>query len=306
MGTPEFSIPSLESLLSSGHRIAAVYTRRPAKKDRGQALELTPVHRWASARELEVFTPGTFKNGKNLENLRRLEPDLIVVAAYGLILPRDLLIIPKYGCINVHPSLLPRWRGCAPLERCLMSNDTETGVCIMEIDEGLDSGGIISMTKLAIDRDSDINSIRKKLSLVGAKMLVEAMDEIEHNGKIVSRAQNSTLATFADKITQLDATINWSEDSVVSIHRKIMALNDSVGVFLVHRSNKIKLIRSDYTIQISGEQIKTPGKIADKKFSLACRDGLLRILEMQREGKKIMTTADFINGYKFEVGDSIE
>lgn len=302
MGTPEFAIPVLEEIIGSKHEILAVYTRQPKESNRGKKLQNTPIHNLALKNNIKIFTPRTFKNDKNLDDLKLLKPDLVVVVAYGLILTRGLLDIPKYGCINIHPSLLPRWRGCAPLERCLMSDDRETGVCIMEVDEGLDSGNIIKTYKTKIEKDTDIISLKKELSLAGTKMLMETIDEIEKTGVIKSIKQPEAGITIADKITNEDAIIDWINDSTVHIHRKIMALCDSVGVHILHSGNKIKLIKSDYILQKSNLK---PGTIADENFSIGCKDGILKPLVLQKEGKKPITVKDFINGYRFNVGDSI-
>jgi methionyl-tRNA formyltransferase len=303
MGTPEFAIPSFEHLLNSCHRIVGVYTRKPSKGPGRQKLHQPPIYNLASARNIDIFTPGTFKNGKNLADLRLLKPDLVVVVAYGLILPRELLKIPKYGCLNVHPSLLPRWRGCAPIERCLMSDDSETGVCIMKVDEGIDSGEIISTRKIEISRNTNIRSLRRNLAIIGSEMLLDVIDELQKCGKISSTKQDDSLATFAPKINASDSIVNWQSDSVVKIHRKIMALNDSFGVNITHRNNRLKLILSDYVLKKnSGENV---GKIVDDKFSIGCTDGILKILEIQRMGKKIITIENFVNGYRFNIGDDI-
>jgi methionyl-tRNA formyltransferase len=251
---------------------------------------------------MQIFTPSTFKNKKNFDNLKTLEPDLVVVVAYGLILPKELLEIPNYGCINVHPSLLPRWRGCAPMERCLMSDDNETGVSIMKIGEGLDSGEIISLHRVGIDRHTDIRSLRRDLARLGAEMLGDSTDRLERDGQIPSTKQDDHLATFAQRIDPSDGVVNWQSDGVVKIHRKIMALNDSFGVNILHGNNKLKLIASDYVL---GENSINAGKIIDNQFSLGCRDGILKILEIQREGKKPLAIENFLNGYRFNIGDAI-
>jgi methionyl-tRNA formyltransferase len=303
MGTPEFAIPSLNQLKNSGHEIACVYTRKSSKRGRGQKLHYTPIYNLAVASNLKIFTPSTFKNGKNLDELKTLKPDLIVVVAYGLILPKELLEIPRYGCLNVHPSLLPRWRGCAPMERCLMSDDMETGVCIMKVNEDLDSGEIISTHRIKIDQSTDIRFLRRNLSIVGAEMLVKTIDALEKTGQIYSIGQDDRLATFAPKIGPSDSIVNWHNDSVIKIHRKIMAINDSFGVNILHRNNKLKLMVSNYILkENSSENI---GKIVDNRFFLGCRDGVLKILEIQREGKKPLPIKSFINGYRFNVGDTI-
>lgn len=305
MGTPEFAIPALSELINSGHEIIGVYTKQPKRVDRGKKIKNTPVHDLALKYNIPVFTPKTFKNGKNLEDLIRLKPDLVTVVAYGLILTKEVLEIPKYGCINIHPSLLPRWRGCAPIERCLMSDDTETGVCIIKVDEGLDSGDIISSYKTKITNETDIVSLKKELSDIGSKMLLDTVNEIEkNNGNIKTIKQSNIGITIADKITNNDAIIDWENDDVIQIHRKIMALNDSVGVHIKHNNNVIKIIKSSYIIDNKTNNI--PGTIIDKKFSIVCKNGILKPLILQREGKKAVNINDFVNGYRFDIGEKID
>ncbi|MDR2778231.1 MAG: methionyl-tRNA formyltransferase, partial [Rickettsiales bacterium] len=238
MGTPEFAVPFLNRLLESGQDVVGVYTRKPAKRERGQRLHPTPIHELALAKNVPVFTPSTFKNGKNIDALVVLKPDLIVVVAYGLLLPRELLDIPRYGCLNIHPSLLPRWRGCAPMERCLMSGDTETGICLMKIAEGLDDGDIVSSRKIPIEMDTDIESLRRNLAPIGIGMLMDALETLERDGFIPATKQDDTLATFSPKIAEEDALVNWQNDSIREIHGKIMALNDSCGVHLLHSGTR--------------------------------------------------------------------
>ena len=292
MGTPEFSIPTLEKLLDTNNIIEAVYTRKPAESGRGKKIQNTPVHDFAVKHGLQVFTPSTFKKGKNLEKIREIKPDLIVVVAYGLILPRELLEIPKFGCINLHPSLLPKYRGCAPIE---------TGVCVMKIAEGLDNGDIIATTKIKINKDTDIKFLKDTLSKIGADMIVDVVNKISNNEKLEYIKQNDNLATFTDKITDEDGKIDWTTDDVVTIHKKIRALNESVGIYMFHNNNRIKILKSDY---ILNDGINF-GEIVDKYFSIQCNGGILKPLILQKEGKKAMDVKSFINGYRFNIGDKI-
>ncbi|MDR1425463.1 MAG: methionyl-tRNA formyltransferase [Rickettsiales bacterium] len=304
MGTPEFAVPFLKILLDSGQNVIGVYTKKPKKSGRGQKLCGTPIHNLALAENIPVFTPATFKNGKNLEELKVLKPDLIVVVAYGLLLPGELLAIPRYGCINVHPSLLPRWRGCAPMERSIMSGDRETGICLMKIDEGLDSGDIISSSKISLEMTTDIDSLRRDLASMGIRMLTDAIEIIERDGSIPATIQESAGVTFSSKITDEDSLVDWQKDDVKTIHGKIMALNDSLGVHLVHRGCRLKLLKSSYTL--GSKAAEKRGIIVDKNFSISCVNGTLKILKLQREGKRPLDLEDFLNGYRFNVGDRIE
>ena len=303
MGTPEFALPTLQKLIDSQNEILAVYTRKGKKSNRGFKLQNTPVYELAEKNNLKIFTPPTFKNCKNLEELKIIKPDLIVVVAYGLILPKELLDIPKYGCLNLHPSLLPKYRGCAPMERCLLSNDTETGVCVMKVAEGLDDGDIIDIYKCPIDKNTDIVYLKQHLANIGSDIMIKTIEKIAKGENINLIKQDNTKATFTDKITNDDAKIDWLNESVTTIHNKIRALNDSVGVYLYHNNNRIKLLKSDYILKENNKNIAT---IADKFFSVNCKDGVLKLITVQKEGKKAMNIKDFINGYRFNIGDKVE
>lgn len=303
MGTPDFAVPTLQKLIDNEKDVVAVYTRKAKKSNRGFKLQNTPIYEVAEKHNIKIFTPATFKNGKNLDELKELKPDVIVVVAYGLILPKELLDIPTYGCINLHPSLLPRYRGCAPMERCLLSGDKESGICIMKVDEGLDSGDIIDIYKCDIDKNMDIQELKEKFSIIGADMILKIIEKLEKGENLNYIKQDHSLATFTDKITNEDAKIDWQNDSVITIHNKIRALNDSVGVYLYHNNNRIKLIKSDYILKENNTNLAT---IQDKYFSINCKDGILKIITLQKEGKKAMNIKDFVNGYKFNIGDKIE
>lgn len=303
MGTPDFAVPTLQKLIDNEKDVVVVYTRKAKKSNRGFKLQNTPIYEVAEKHNIKIFTPATFKNGKNLDELKELKPDVIVVVAYGLILPKELLDIPTYGCINLHPSLLPKYRGCAPMERCLLSGDEESGICIMKVDEGLDSGDIIDIYKCDIDKNMDIQELKEKFSIIGADMILKIIEKLEKGENLNYIKQDHSLATFTDKITNEDAKIDWQNDSVITIHNKIRALNDSVGVYLYHNNNRIKLIKSDYILKENNTNLAT---IQDKYFSINCKDGILKIITLQKEGKKAMNIKDFVNGYKFNIGDKIE
>lgn len=303
MGTPDFAVPTLQKLIDNEKDVVAVYTRKAKKSNRGFKLQNTPIYEVAEKHNIKIFTPATFKNGKNLDELKELKPDVIVVVAYGLILTKELLDIPTYGCINLHPSLLPKYRGCAPMERCLLSGDEESGICIMKVNEELDSGDIIDIYKCDIDKNMDIQELKEKFSIIGADMILKIIEKLEKGENLNYIKQDHSLATFTDKITNEDAKIDWQNDSVITIHNKIRALNDSVGVYLYHNNNRIKLIKSDYILKENNTNLAT---IQDKYFSINCKDGILKIITLQKEGKKAMNIKDFVNGYKFNIGDKIE
>lgn len=305
MGTSDFSVPALKCLISSKYDIIGVFTKKPKKANRGQKISFSPIYKVAEENNLNIFTPPTFKNGKNIDLLRELKGDLIVVASYGLILTKEVLDSVKYGAINIHPSLLPRWRGSAPIERALLSDDEETGVCIMKVEEGLDSGCIIKCERIKIDKNTEIEPLSNHLSQVGAKLLLEAINDIEKSGKIAGVEQNEELVSVAEKITIDDAIINWNIDSVWEIYKKIRTLGGSVGIFINHKGNKIKILKADFEQNNHDNTGKTATITNAKGFYIQCMDGILKPLIVQREGKKQMNIKDFLNGYKIEDEDKI-
>lgn len=296
MGTPNFAIPVFEKLIKSKHRLLGVYTRRPKKANRGQQLQTTPIHKIAEKNNLKIFTPLNLRNEKEQQILKALQPDLIIVVAYGLIIPEAVLNIPKYGCLNIHPSLLPRWRGSAPIERCLLSEDTETGVCIMKLDAGMDTGDVIKMKKITITSEMTIDYLHNNLALMGAEMLIEVVDEIEKtNGNITTYKQDDNLATLAPKIEKEEGKINFV-NSINYIDRQIRTFGKTTGAYIIHNNNRIKIIQANFEKQ---DKIQNEIGFVYKDFSFQCKDGLLKPLILQKEGKKPVEIKDFLNGYKF-------
>ncbi|MDR2760222.1 MAG: methionyl-tRNA formyltransferase, partial [Rickettsiales bacterium] len=276
MGASNFSLPALGQLAASRHEIVGVFTKKPKKANRGQKLSFSPVYKFAEKNNLKIFMPATFKNEKNASLARNLDADLITVVSYGLILSESVLRGTKYGAINIHPSLLPRWRGSAPIERALLAGDEETGVCIMEMSEGVDSGRIIDCERVKITRETDLESLSRQLSEIGARLLMKAIAEIEKTGKILGREQGEDGAIFAEKITKEDAKINWLTDSVAVIHRKIIALGKTPGIFIKLGGNRIKILKADFELGECADKNKI-GAVTDKKnFFIQCADGILK------------------------------
>jgi methionyl-tRNA formyltransferase len=300
MGTSNFSTPTLEQLISSKHEIVGVFTKKPKEADRGKKLSFSPIYKIAEKNGLKIFTPPTFKNNKNTEMATELGADLIVVVSYGLILTKGVLESTKYGAINIHPSLLPRWRGSAPMERTLLSGDKESGVCIMKVGEGIDDGCVIRCEKLELTKEMDLEFLSDHLSKRGAEMLLSVIDDIEKTGKIVGMEQDDALATLAEKVTNEDAIINWKTDSVEKIHNKIRALGNSVGIFIHNGGNKIKILKADFELSKCEDTSKIGSVIDVKRFCIQCVDGILKPLVMQRGGGRAMEVKDFINGYRME------
>lgn len=296
MGTPNFAIPAFEFLIKSKHKILGVYTRRPKKANRGQQLQITPIHKLAEKNNLKIFTPLNLRSEKEQQILKDLKPDLIVVVAFGLIIPENVLNIPKYGCVNIHPSLLPRWRGSAPIERCLLSEDSETGVCIMKLDSGMDTGDVIKTKKIIITSEMNFEYLHNHLSLLGAEMLLEVIDIIEKtDGNITTYKQDNTLTTLAPKIEKEEAQINFN-NSIHYIDRQIRTFGNTIGSYIIHNNSRIKIIKADFEKQ---NEVKNEIGFLYKNFSFQCKDGILKPLILQKEGKNPIKIKDFLNGYKF-------
>lgn len=306
MGTSSFAIPVLEKLLKTKHDIIGVFTKKPKNADRGQKLQASPIFILAEKNKLNIFTPITFKNGKNIDLIEQLKPDLIVVVSYGLILTKEVLNSSRFGAINIHPSLLPKWRGCAPLERSLMSDDKETGVCVMQVTEGLDDGNVLKCEKLSLNKEIDIEDLTNYLSNKGSELLIDVINDIDKNRQIPKGIeQNHTNATFADKITNEDAKINFFTDSIELIQKKIKTLWNSVGVFINHNNNKIKILKADFELVENIDKNNIGKVINSKNFYIQGLDGVLKPLILQKEGKKAINVKDFLNGYKVSIADEV-
>jgi len=293
MGTPEFSIPSLKKLINSKHNVIAVYTREPKKAGRGHQIQNTPIHNLALENNLKVFTPKSLKKTEAQAELKALKPDIIVVVAYGLILPKEILETPKYGCINIHPSLLPRWRGASPIQRAILADDKKTGVCIMQLEEGLDDGDVIKCKEIEITEETDIQYLHDNLSMMGASLLLEVLEDVEKTKKIEGKKQDNSLTTYAKKIEKSEGKIDWSK-TIDEIDRQIRALRVFPGVYFEYKGERIKILKAE---KIYGDFGKS-GRIVDNKFIISCQDGAIRPLVLQRAGKKPMVIEEFLKGFK--------
>ncbi len=300
MGTSEFAVPILNRLINSQHSIKCVYTKEPKMQSRGMKMHYSPIYKVADKYQIPINTPKTLKNQSEVDILNDLEVDVIVVAAYGLIIPRSILNVCKLGCINVHPSDLPRWRGAAPIQRSMMACDTETAICIMQLDEGVDTGPIFAKKHLKIDVNKNIHQLTEDYAQIGAEMLLETLEGLE-NGLAKAVPQTDTGATYAQKITSEDERIDWHESATV-MHGKIMAL--SPNAYFVNQGLKIKAVES---VLIDQETNELPGTVINKHLDVACGDGkVVRIIKLQRPNAKILQTRDFLCGYKIPIGSIIE
>ncbi len=293
MGTPDFAVPTLKAVLAAGHAVARVYTQPPRAAGRGMAVRKSPVHRAAEQAGLPVATPERLKSAEEQERFRALQADVAVVVAYGLILPKAILEAPRFGCLNVHASLLPHWRGAAPINRAIMAGDRETGVSIMRIGEGLDAGPVCLEARVKIGPEETAGELHDRLAPLGAKLLIEALGKLEE-GRLVCRPQRDEAATYAPKLDPKETRINWRLIAR-DVHDRIRGLSPHPGAWfeaeLGGRRERIKVLRSRIV-----EGTGTPGTILDDRLTVACGEGAVRLIEVQRAGRKPMSTEEFLRG----------
>jgi len=290
MGTPDFSVPTLLELVAHGHEIAAVYTRAPKPGGRrGLQLLPTPVEEAARKLGIPVLTPKTLKTEEALEEFRAFEADAAVVVAYGMILPQAILDAPKLGCYNLHASLLPRWRGAAPINRAIMAGDAESGVMVMKMDVGLDTGDVAMAERIAITDSMTALALHDRLSRLGADLMVRAMAALERGG-LQLKAQSADGVTYAAKIEKAEARIDWTK-SARAVLRHIHGLSPFPGAWAELDDARVKILRCELATGAGA-----PGEVLDDQLTVACGDGAIRIIELQREGKARMQAADFLRG----------
>ena len=297
MGTPNFSVPALKALAQSNHQICAVYSQPPRPAGRGKKLRLSDVHKEALDLGLTVHNPTSFKSNKDRTIFRKLKADIAIVVAYGLILPNQILSAPKFGCLNIHASLLPRWRGAAPIQRAIMEGDDETGVCIMKMEEGLDTGPVLSSRKIQIKENDNAKILSERLSLVGSKLIVEVLDALS---EFKAYSQSASGVTYARKIEKSETKIDWSLPAK-TINRKIRALYPFPGAWTEINGERIKLLASK-VINKENE----PGMILDKGFSIACGQKAVEITEAQRPGKSAQKSDVFLRGFRLQKGSKLD
>ncbi len=291
MGSPDFAVPSLDALVEAGHEIACVYTQPPRPAGRGKAEQKTAVHKRAEELDLEVRCPRTLKDPDEQARFAAIDADLAVVAAYGLILPRPILEAPKVGCINVHASLLPRWRGAAPIQRAILAGDEVTGVTIMRMEEGLDTGPMLLKRETEVDRKT-AGDLTTELAGLGASTLVEWLDN-----PAPAEAQPEDGATYASKIDKSEARIDWSKSSE-EIERRVRAFAPSPGAWFEANGERVKLLEASNAKETSGP----PGKVLDDSLSIACGSGTIRPLKVQRSGRGVMTPGELLRGFAIPKG----
>lgn len=297
MGTPEFALHTLLAIASSKHRIVAVYTMPPRPSGRGYRESYSPVYVNAQQFGLPLYTPPNFRNPDDIAALCALNPDVVVVAAYGVILPKAVLEIPKYGCINVHPSKLPRWRGAAPIQRTILAGDSKTSVCIMQMDEGMDTGDILMQRELEVSDSITTPELYDIAGKEGAQMMVEVLDKIDALNPV---KQSSEGVTIAHKISKEDARLDFTKNARL-VHAQIRAMTPRPAGFFVLNGEMIKIIAAGYDEKIDARLYK-PGEVIDDMMTIACGRGVIKPITLQREGRKMIYLDAFLRGFPIPKG----
>jgi methionyl-tRNA formyltransferase len=294
MGTPDFAVPVLDALVGAGHDVVAAYSQPPrAGGRRGKALTPSPVQTRAETLGIEVRTPLSFrKEAGTIEAFAALDADVAVVAAYGLILPQALLDAPRHGCLNVHGSLLPRWRGAAPIQRAILAGDAETGVGIMQMEAGLDTGPVLLEERTPIHAKT-AGILSAELAAMGARLMVRVLDDIS---AFPPRAQPEDGVTYASKIDKAEARIDFTRPAV-EVERQIRAFNPAPGAYFESEGERIKVL-SAAVVDLSG----APGEVLDGQLTIACGEGAIRPLAVQRAGRGVMTSVEFLRGFPMGLG----
>ena len=297
MGTPDFSVPVLKSLYQNGYPVVAVYSQPPQKSNRGQKINKSPIQKMAENLCIELRTPKSLKNNSDEYNfLKLLNPDLVIVVAYGQLIPKEYLNLSKNGFINIHASLLPKWRGAAPIERSLMNQDSKTGISIMKIEEKLDSGPIMKQETVNIQNNMNSHDLRNRLATLSSEIILECIDSIE-KGDAVFKNQNENEATYAKKIDKAEGQIQW-KDSANKIISKINSLYPSPGAWFSYMGERYKILKAD----ISDSEGKI-GEVLDNNLTISCGNKSIKILEIQRQGKNIQKVNEFLLGSKIKKGN---
>jgi len=299
MGSPAFSVPVLEALVAAGHEIVAVYTQPPRPAGRGKKQRPCPVHARALALTLDVRHPASLKEAEEQAAFSELRADAAVVVAYGLLLPQELLDAPAHGCLNIHASLLPRWRGAAPIHRAIMAGDRETGICLMQMEAGLDTGPVLYQETISIAPDETTAALHERLSDLGARSIVQSLKDLS---QLQARPQSSVGICYAQKIDKSEAQIDWSLPAEI-LDRQIRGLSPFPGAWAMLRGERVKFLGSAL---ISCEQpLASAGTVLDDDLGIACGSGALRITRLQRAGKSAQSSAEFLRGTPVIAGEQL-
>jgi methionyl-tRNA formyltransferase len=292
MGTPDFAVPTLDALLEAGHDLAAVYTQPPRPAGRGKALAPSPVQQRAEAAGLLVRTPSSLRDPAEQQAFDKLGLEAAIVAAYGLILPEPILSAPRRGCLNVHASLLPRWRGAAPIQRAILAGDERTGVCIMAMERGLDTGPVLARRETAIDRKT-AGELTAELAAIGGALMADVLERLD---SLAPEAQPEQGVTYARKIEKSEARLDFTQPAE-AVERQIRAFNPSPGAFFEYRGERIRLLAAELS-ELSG----APGTVLDHGLAIACASGSIVPTLVQRAGRAAMRADELLRGFVIPVG----
>ncbi len=292
MGTPDFAVPTLAALHDAAHEIVAVYTQPPRPAGRGKKLQPSPVQVEAEIRHLEVRHPASLKSPEEQARFAALDADLAVVAAYGLILPQAILDAPRHGCLNVHGSILPRWRGAAPVQRAILAGDETTGITIMQMERGLDTGPMLSFARTPV-ADKTAGGLTAELAEIGAQLMVGTLTDLPLLHPV---AQDDAEATYAAKIDKAESRIDWAQDAA-AVERQVRAFAPAPGAFFEHEGERYRVLAAEM-VEGSG----TPGEVIDGTLTIACGTGAIRPVTIQRAGKPAMETAALLRGKAIAAG----
>ena len=299
MGTPDFAVPALGAVLAAGHEVVGVYTQPPRAAGRGLAARKSPVQLFAESKGLSVHAPASLRGAEEQARFTALNADAAVVVAYGQILPKPILDAPRYGCFNIHASLLPCWRGAAPIQRALLAGDAETGVAVMRIEEKLDTGAVCLMERTAIGPDETAGELQDRLSELGAELMVRVLSELG-KGSLACWPQHDAGVTYAAKIEPGETRIDWSRKAD-EVHNQIRGLSPHPGAwFEVDLNGKRERVRTLRSTLAEGKG--KPGTVLDDQLTIACGKGSVRLLQVQRAGKRPMPVAEFRRGAELPVG----
>ncbi|HYD66720.1 methionyl-tRNA formyltransferase [Azospirillum sp.] len=306
MGTPDFAAPSLKALLDAGHEVVCAYSQPPRPSGRGQQVQKSPVHRFAEEHGILVRTPKSLRTAEAQAEFAALNADAAVVAAYGLILPQPVLDAPRLGCLNVHGSLLPRWRGAAPIQRALLAGDAETGITIMQMDAGLDTGGMLLKGAVPIGPETTASTLHDALAALGAGLIVEALAGLSE-GRLTAEPQPEDGVTYAAKLTREDGRLDWTCDAAY-VERQVRSLTPWPGCWFdaptATGTERIKVLKAEPPVP-SGPNA-APGTVLDDHLTIACADGAVRLALVQRPGKAPVDGAAFLRGFHLPPGTLLD
>ena len=295
MGTPEFSLPTLEALIENKFNVVSVYTQPPTKSKRGQKINVSPIEEFSKKNKINFKNPINLNSDEELKIFKELSPDIVVVVSYGQIISKNFLNIAKFGFINIHASLLPKWRGAAPIQRAIMNEDKKIGVSIMKIEEKLDSGPVLASKEIELGQNATHGEIEKTLSVMGANLLVENLKRLERgNSKFIGQVHSE--ATYAKKINKGETKINWSLDAT-KVLAHIHGLSPIPGAWFEYENERFKVLRAKIST-VNGK----PSYVLDDNLTVACKSNSIQILELQRQGKNKQTAKEFLLGKKINSG----